>query len=83
MFKPKVKGYNTYLGYRIGVDQRYLQTILGHSGGRYGIHCELMNFVADNYTVVILSNIEDGGKKGASKVADFFKKLIAEKKPKK
>ncbi len=79
MFKPKIKGYNTHIGYGIDVDQRYNQTILGHSGGWYGIHCELMNFKKDNYTVVILSNIDDGGKKGASKVADFFKNLIADK----
>lgn len=83
MFKPKVKGYNTHLGYGIDVDQRYNQTILGHSGGWYGIHCELMNFMDDHYTVVILSNIDDGGKTGASKVADFFKELIADKKPEK
>jgi CubicO group peptidase (beta-lactamase class C family) len=79
MFKPKVKGYNTHLGYGIDIDQRYNQTIIGHSGGWYGIHCELMNFMNDHYTVVILSNIDDGGKKGASKVADFFKELIADK----
>jgi CubicO group peptidase (beta-lactamase class C family) len=83
MFNPKLKGYNTSIGYGIDVDQRYNQTILGHSGGWYGIHCELMDFMYDHYTVVILSNIDDGGKKGATKVADFFKKLIAEKKPKK
>ncbi|PKG42527.1 serine hydrolase domain-containing protein [Psychroflexus sp. MES1-P1E] len=79
MFKPKVKGYNTHLGYGIDIDQRYNQTIIGHSGGWYGIHCELMDFKNNNYTVVILSNIDDGGKKGASKVADFFKELIADK----
>jgi CubicO group peptidase (beta-lactamase class C family) len=79
MFKPKVKGYNTHLGYGIDVDQRYNQTILGHSGGWYGIHCELMNFINDEYTVVILSNIDDGGKNGASRVANFFKELIADK----
>ena len=80
MFKPKVKGYNTSIGYGIDVDERYNQTILGHSGGWYGIHCELMDFTNDNYTVVILSNIDDGGKKGASLVADFFKQIIADKK---
>jgi hypothetical protein len=82
MFKPKVKGYNTYLGYGVDIDKRYNQTILGHSGGWYGIHCELMDFMNDHYTVVILSNIDDGGSTGASKVADFFKELIANKKPK-
>lgn len=79
MFKPKVKGYNTHLGYGIDIDQRYNQTILGHSGGWYGIHTELMDFMDDNFTVVILSNIDDGGKEGASKVADFFKTLLANK----
>jgi len=80
MFTPKVKGYNTHIGYGIDVDQRYNQTILGHSGGWFGIHCELMDFMAYNYTIVILSNIDDGGKQGASKVANFFKQLIAQKK---
>jgi CubicO group peptidase (beta-lactamase class C family) len=79
MFEPKVKGYNTHLGYGIDIDNRYNQTILGHSGGWYGIHCELMDFVRDNYTVIILSNIDDGGVKGAAKVADYFKNLLADK----
>ena len=83
MFEPKVKGYNTHLGYGIDIDERYNQTIIGNSGGWYGIHCELMDFMNDHYTVVILSNIDDGEKKGASKVADFFKELIADKKPEK
>jgi CubicO group peptidase (beta-lactamase class C family) len=83
MFKPKVKGYNTHMGYGIGVDQRYNQTILGHSGGWYGIHCELIDFMNDHYTVVILSNIDEGGETGASKVANFFNELIADKKPEK
>jgi len=76
MFKPKVKGYNTYIGYGIDVDLRYNQTILGHSGGWYGVHCELMDFTKDGYTVVILSNFDDGGESGASLVADFFKGVI-------
>ncbi len=79
MLEPKVKGYNTHLGYGIDIDNRYNQTIIGHSGGWYGIHAEVMDFTEDNYTVVILSNIDDGGKTGASKVADFFKNLIADK----
>ncbi len=82
MFEPKVKGYNTNLGYGIDIDLRYNQIIQGHSGGWYGIHCELMDFMEDNYTIVILSNIDDGGKTGASKVADFFKELISDKKTK-
>jgi CubicO group peptidase (beta-lactamase class C family) len=80
MFEPKVKGYTTNLGYGIDVDLRYNQTIQGHSGGWYGIHNELMDFMKDGYTVVILSNMDDGGKSGTSKVADFFKVLIADKK---
>ncbi|WP_405384385.1 serine hydrolase domain-containing protein [Maribacter sp. LLG6340-A2] len=77
MFEPKVKGYNTNLGYGIDVDLRYNQIIQGHSGGWYGVRGELMDFMKDNYTVVILSNIDDDGTTGASKVAEFFKKLIA------
>ncbi|MFK8013629.1 MAG: serine hydrolase domain-containing protein [Marinicellaceae bacterium] len=80
MFTPKVKGYNTHLGYGIDIDQRHQQNIIGISGGWYGIHCELMDFVDSNYTIVILSNIDDGGKKGTSLVADFFKELIVGKK---
>ncbi|HEA29210.1 MAG TPA: class A beta-lactamase-related serine hydrolase [Leeuwenhoekiella sp.] len=79
MFTPKVKGYNTHLGYGIDVDQRYNQTILGHSGGWYGVHTELMDFMNDHYTVIILSNIDDDGKTGAANVTDFFKELIAGK----
>ena len=79
MFEPKVKSYNTSIGYGIDIDLRYNQTIQGHSGGWYGIHNELMDFMRDNYTVIILSNIDDGGKTGTSMVADFFKVLIAGK----
>ena len=80
MFEPKVKGYNTYLGYGIDVDKRYNQIILGHSGGWYGVRCEVMFFSKDNYTIVILSNIDDNGKTGTSMVSNFFKELIAIKK---
>lgn len=79
MFAPKVKGYNTNLGYGIDIDLRYDQTIQGHSGGWYGVRAELMDFMKDKYTVVILSNIDDNGKTGASHVANFFKELIAKK----
>jgi len=79
MFEPKVKGNNTSLGYGIDVDLRYNQTILGHSGGWYGVRGELMDFTKDNYTVVILSNMDDNGEAGASRAADFFKELIAGK----
>ncbi len=77
MFAPKVKGFNTHLGYGIDVDQRYNQTILGHSGGWYGVRCELMDFMDSNYTIIVLSNIDDDGKTGASKVIDSLKELIA------
>lgn len=77
MFLPKVKGYNTHIGYGIDVDQRYNQTILAHSGGWYGVRAEIMDFMEDNYTVVVLSNIDDDGKSGASEVIGFFKVLIA------
>ena len=80
MFKPKVKGYNTNLGYGIDVDLRYNQTILGHSGGWYGVRAELIDFTNDNYTIVILSNIDDDGTTGTTMVSDFFKELIAGKK---
>ena len=79
MFEPKVKGYTTNLGYGIDIDLRYNQTIQGHSGGWYGVRGELMDFMKDNYTVVILSIIDDDGKTGTSMVSDFFKELIAGK----
>lgn len=79
MFTPKVKGYNTNLGYGIDVDLRYNQTILGHSGGWYGVRGELMDFMEDNYTIVILSNVDDDGDTGTTMVSDFFKELIAGK----
>ena len=79
MSEPKVKGYNTYLGYGMDVDLRYDQLILGHSGGWYGVRAELMDFTKDGYTVVILSNIDDNGKTGASMVKDFFVELISSK----
>ena len=83
MVKPKVKGYNTNLGYGIDVDLRYNQTIQGHSGGWYGVRGELMDFMKDNYTVVILSNVDDDGKTGTTMVSDFFKELIAGKRTEK
>ena len=83
MFKPKVKGYNTNLGYGIDVDLRYNQPILGHSGGWYGVRGELMDFENHNYTVVILSNVDDDGTTGTTMVSDFFKELIAGERNKK
>jgi len=79
MLAPKVKGYNTFLGYGIDVDTRYNKTIIGITGGWYGIHCEMLDFMDDHYTVIILSNIDDGGDKGASIVADYFKNVLSDK----
>lgn len=80
MFEPKVKGYNTHIGYGIDVDLRYNQTILGHSGGWYGVRGELMHFTENAYTIVILSNVDDNGKTGTTKLSDSFKSLIGGKK---
>ena len=76
MLKPKVKGYNTHLGYGIDIDKRYEETIIGHSGGWYGIRCEWMDFSDSNYTVIILSNLDNDGQQEAS---DFFKSKISRK----
>lgn len=77
MFAPKVKGYNTNVGYGIDVDERYNQTILGHSGGWYGVRGEVLDFMKDGYTVVILSNVDDNGKTGTTKLANVIKEIIA------
>jgi len=76
MLEPKVKGYNTHLGYGIDIDQRYEETIIGHSGGWYGIRCEWMDFRDSNYTVIILSNFDNDGQQD---VSDFFKSKISRK----
>ena len=76
MLKPKVKGYNTHLGYGIDIDKRYEETIIGHSGGWYGIRCEWMDFSDSNYTVIILSNFDNNGQQ---EVSDFFKTKISRK----
>lgn len=77
MLQPKVKGFNTHLGYTIDVDQRYNEKIIGHSGGWFGVRTELMDFLASDYTVVVLSNKDDNGVTGASKVIDDLKVMIA------
>lgn len=74
---PKSKGYNTHIGYGIDIDQRYNEQIIGHSGGWFGIRTEIMDFMASEYTVIVLSNKDDDGKSGASKVIDDLKKIIA------
>jgi len=83
MFEPKVKGYNTNLGYGIDVDLRYNQPILGHTGGWYGVRGELMDFMESGYTIVILSNVDDDGTTGTTKISDYLKNLIAKNKYKK
>ena len=77
MFSPKVKGYNTFLGYGIDIDQSYNQEIIGHSGGWYGIRCELMYFEKSKIIGVVLSNQDDNGETGASKVINDIKNIIA------
>lgn len=77
MVQPRVKGYNTHLGYGIDVDQRYRETILGHSGGWYGISGEIIYFTESGYTVIILSNVDSRMDSGQAMVSDFFKELIA------
>ncbi|WP_037320736.1 serine hydrolase [Salegentibacter sp. Hel_I_6] len=77
MLQPKVKGYNTHLGYGIDVDKRYEETIIGHLGGWYGIRCEWMDFLDSGYTVIILSNIDNDGKE---EVSNFFRSTITKKK---
>ncbi|MGY5847131.1 serine hydrolase domain-containing protein [Salegentibacter sp. HM20] len=77
MIEPRVKGYNTHLGYGIDIDQRYGEKILGHSGGWYGISGELIYFPESAYTIVILSNEDATENSGAMMVSSFFKGLIA------
>ncbi len=77
LITPKARGYNTHIGYGIDIDQRYDEQIIGHSGGWFGIRTELMDFMTSDYTVVVLSNKDDDGKSGASKVIDDLKKIIA------
>lgn len=76
MLEPKVKGYNTYLGYGIDIDKRYYESIIGHSGGWYGVRTEWMDFLDSGYTVVVLSNLDNNGKE---EVAEFFKSHISTK----
>ncbi|WP_092544845.1 serine hydrolase domain-containing protein [Zunongwangia mangrovi] len=77
MIEPKVKGYNTHLGYGIDVDQRYDEPILGHSGGWYGVSGEIIYFPKSDYTITILSNVDTDSDSGKAMVTDFFKTLIA------
>ncbi len=79
MIAPKVKGYNTFLGYGIDVDERYPEIILGHSGGFYGMSGEYFYFPDSGYTVTILSNVDTEMDSGTAMVSVFFKTLIAGK----
>ena len=75
-YMPSNHSDNTHLGYGIDIDQRYEETIIGHSGGWYGIRCEWMDFRDSNYTVIILSNFDNDGQQD---VSDFFKSKISRK----
>ncbi|AFU69523.1 beta-lactamase class C AmpC-like protein [Psychroflexus torquis ATCC 700755] len=77
MIKPRIKGYNTHLGYGIDVDKRYNETILGHSGGWYGISGEIIYLPKSDYTITILSNVDSSIDSGKPMVSDFFKVLLA------
>ena len=77
MIEPRVKGYNTHLGYGIDVDQRYNEIILGHNGGWYGISGEIIYLPQSNYTITILSNVDSDMDSGKAMVSDFFKSLLA------
>ena len=77
MIEPRVKGYNTHLGYGIDVDQRYNEIILGHNGGWYGISGEIIYLPKSDYTITILSNVDSNMDSGKAMVSDFFKSLLA------
>lgn len=77
MIEPRVKGYNTHLGYGIDVNQRYDEIILGHSGGWYGISGEIIYLPKSDYTITILSNVDSNMDSGKMMVSDFFKSLLA------
>jgi len=77
LITPRVRGYNTHLGYGIDIDGRYDETIIGHSGGWFGVRTELMYFEASDLTVVVLSNQDDDGSTRASRVIDDLREIIA------
>ncbi|MEC8831461.1 MAG: serine hydrolase domain-containing protein, partial [Bacteroidota bacterium] len=79
MMSPLVKGYYTNYGFGISVDKRWRQTIVGHTGGWYGVQCELMHFEKDGITIVILSNIDTAEGKGMNMVSNFIKNVLADK----
>lgn len=79
MMSPLVKGYYTNYGFGISVDKQWEQTIMGHTGGWYGIQCELMYFERDQITAVILSNIDTVEGKGMKKISNYIKHILANK----
>lgn len=79
MMSPLVKGYNTNYGFGVSVDERWDQTIVGQTGGWYGVQCELMYFDKDRIMVVILSNIDTAEGKGMNKISNYIKHVIANK----
>ncbi len=80
LITPRVWGYFTQLGLGIDIDHRYNQKLVGYSAGTYGLRVELVNFLGDNYTFILLSNIDDNGEKYSSKIINDLKKMIAGKK---
>ena len=79
MMSPLVKGYHTNYGFGISVDKRWEQTIVGHTGGWYGVQCELMYFEKDQITAVILSNVDTAYGKGMNKITNNIKHILANK----
>lgn len=79
MMSPLVQGNYTNYGFGISVDKRWEQTIVGHSGGWYGIQCELMYFEKDQVTAVILSNVDVAEGKGMNKISNYLKHVLANK----
>ena len=79
MMSPLVKGYYTNYGFGISVDERWEQTIVGHTGGWYGVQCELMYFEKDKITAVILSNVDTAEGEGMNKISNYIKHVLANK----
>lgn len=79
MMSPLVKGYYTNYGLGISVDERWEQTIVGHTGGWYGVQCELMYFERDQITAVILSNVDTAEGMGMNKISNYIKHVLANK----
>ncbi|MDC6363642.1 MULTISPECIES: serine hydrolase domain-containing protein [Flavobacteriaceae] len=79
MMSPLVKGYYTNYGFGISVDERWEQTIVGHTGGWYGVQCELMYFEKDKITAVIISNVDTAVGEGMNKISNYIKQVLANK----